>query len=35
MVLLCNQSLEGGGEAVDELLTHGAYVHALDLVVGV
>ena len=72
MVLLCNQSLEGGGEAVDELLaglseaivkgqwvphgaseerrlallpkqpalawdalmTHGAYMHALDLVAG-
>jgi beta-N-acetylhexosaminidase len=73
MVLLCNQSLEGGGAAVDELLgglseaivkgqweprsaseerrldllptkpaldwdalmTHGAYMHALDLVAGV
>ncbi len=35
MVLLCNQSLEGGGEALDELLTHGADVHALDLVAGV
>jgi len=73
MVLLCNQSLDGGGEAVDELLdglseaivkgqwvphgaseerrlallpkqpalawdalmTHGAYMHALDLVAGV